>query len=125
LGKTYYGLTAFLLSTANIMMPLMAFGVHNTLVRFYNGYKSDREKSEFLTFMLFLPLVLIIPIGVLGWIFYEQIANSLSEKNPIIYDYVWLVPIIGLAMGYFEIFYAWVKVQMQSVYGNFIKEVFL
>lgn len=125
LGETYYGLTAFLLSSANIMMPLMAFGVHNTLVRFYNGYETEEEKSEFLTFMLFLPLVLIIPIAVIGTVFYEQIAGSLSERNPIIYGYIWLIPIIGLAMGYFEIFYAWVKVHMQSVYGNFIKEIFL
>lgn len=125
LGKTYYGLTAFLLSAANIMMPLMAFGVHNTLVRFYGSYNTEKEKSEFLTFMLFLPLVLIVPIGIVGMVFYEKIAGSLSVKNPIIYDYVWLIPIIGLAMGYFEIFYAWVKVHMQSVYGNFIKEVFL
>ena len=28
-------------------------------------------------------------------------------------------------MGYFEIFYAWVKVHMQSVYGSFVKEVLL
>ena len=125
LGKTYYGLTAFLLSSANIMMPLMAFGVHNTLVKFYSGYKTDKERSEFLTFMLLLPLVLIIPIGLMGFVFYERIALVLSRENPIVYDYIWLIPIIGLFMGYFEIFYAWVKVHMQSVVGNFIKEVFL
>ena len=125
LGKTYYGLTGFLLSSANIMMPLMAFGVHNTLVKFYSNYKTENEKSEFLTFMLVLPLILVIPISLIGYFFYEQIAAELSIKNPIIYDYVWLVPIIGLCMGYFEIFYAWVKVHMQSVFGNFIKEVFL
>ena len=28
-------------------------------------------------------------------------------------------------MGYFEIFYAWVKVHMKSVFGNFISEVFV
>jgi O-antigen/teichoic acid export membrane protein len=28
-------------------------------------------------------------------------------------------------MGYFEIFYAWVKVHMQSVFGSFVKEVVL
>jgi O-antigen/teichoic acid export membrane protein len=27
-------------------------------------------------------------------------------------------------MGYFEVFYAWSRVQMKSVFGNFIKEVF-
>lgn len=125
LGKTYYGLTAFLLSSANIMMPLMAFGVHNTLVKFYSGYKTEEEKSQFLTFMLLLPFLLIIPFGFIGYFFYWQIAAFLSRENPIIFHYVWLIPIIGLCMGYFEIFYAWVKVHMKSVFGNFIKEVFL
>ena len=27
-------------------------------------------------------------------------------------------------MAYFEVFYAWAKVQMKSVFGNFMKEVF-
>ena len=39
--------------------------------------------------------------------------------------FMWLIPIIGLFMGYFEIFYAWVKVHMKSVFGNFISEVFV
>ncbi len=125
LGKTHYGLTGFLLSSANIMMPLMAFGVHNTLVKFYNNYQTEQEKSEFLSFMLLLPLLLIVPISAIGYLFYDAIATTLSIKNPIIYDYVWIIPIIGLCMGYFEIFYAWVKVHMKSVFGNFIKEVFL
>lgn len=125
LGKTYYGLTAFLLSGANIIMPLMAFGVHNTMVKFYSTYKTEDEKSRFLTFMLFLPLVFVVPMAVFGYAFYDSIASKLSERNPIIYNYVWLIPLIGLSMGYFEIFYAWVKVHMKSVFGNFIKEVFL
>lgn len=125
LGKTYYGLTAFLLSSANIMMPLMAFGVHNTIVKFYMDYKTEVEKSQFLTYMLLLPLLLVLPISLIGYFFYGQIASVLSKENPIFYDYVWLIPIIGLCMGYFEIFYAWVKVHMKSVFGNFVKEVFL
>ena len=59
LGEDYYGLTAFLLSSANIMMPLMAFGVHNTLVKFYNEYETEEKKSQFLTFVLVLPLLKI------------------------------------------------------------------
>lgn len=125
LGKTFYGLTAFLLSTANIIMPLMAFGVHNTLVKFYSRYETDTQKSQFLSFVLLLPMLTIIPLTLLVLFFYKQIAQLLSIENPIIYDYVWLVPVIGLCMGYFEIFYAWVKVNMKSVLGNFIKEVFL
>jgi O-antigen/teichoic acid export membrane protein len=125
LGDTYYGLVGYVLSAANIMMPLMAFGVHNTLVKYFNEYKTEEEKSTFLTFVLLLPLLLIVPFSLIGYFGYHQIANILSEENPIVYDYVWQIPVIGLCMGYFEIFYAWVKVHLQSVLGNFIKEVFL
>jgi O-antigen/teichoic acid export membrane protein len=125
LGDTYYGLVGYVLSVANIMMPLMAFGVHNTLVKYFNEYKTEEEKSSFLTFVLFLPLLLIIPFSLIGYFGYHQIATLLSKENPIVYDYVWQIPVIGLCIGYFEIFYAWVKVHMQSVLGNFIKEVFV
>ena len=125
LGDTFYGLVGFILSAANIMMPLMAFGVHNTLVKFYNEYETEEKKSQFLTFVLVLPLLIVLPISLIGYFGYHQIAELLSQKNPIVYDYVWQIPVIGLCMGYFEIFYAWVKVHMQSVYGSFVKEVLL
>ena len=125
LGDTYYGLVGYILSSANILMPLMAFGVHNTLIKYFNDYKTEKEKAEFLTFLLFLPLLLILPFSLIAYFGYHQIATLLSKENPIVYDYIWQIPVIGLSMGYFEIFYAWVKVHMQSVLGNFIKEVVL
>ncbi|NJM78618.1 MAG: oligosaccharide flippase family protein [Flavobacterium sp.] len=125
LGDTYYGLVGYILSSANILMPLMAFGVHNTLVKYFNEYKTEKEKAEFLTFILFLPLLLIIPFSVIAYFGYHQIAILLSRENGIVYEYIWQIPVIGLSMGYFEIFYAWVKVHLQSVLGNFIKEVLL
>ncbi len=125
LGETYYGLTGYILSTANVIMPLMAFGVHNTLVKFFTAYSTEKEKGQFLSFVLLLPFLFLIPMLILGTLSYEYIATFLSQENPIIYDYVWQIPVIGLCMGYFEIFYAWVKVHMQSVFGSFVKEVVL
>ena len=37
ISDQYYGLVAFILSTANIMMPLMAFGAHNTFCLLYTS----------------------------------------------------------------------------------------
>lgn len=125
LGETYYGLTGYLLSTANVIFPLMAFGVHNTLIKFFTQYKTEKEKGAFLTFVLLLPFLVLIPIAVFGTLGYDYIATFLSRKNAIIFDYVWQIPVIGLCMGYFEIFYAWVKVHLQSVFGSFIKEIVL
>ncbi len=124
LTDDYYGLVGFLLSAATIVTPLMAFGVHNTLVKFYSSFKTIPERDNFLTMMLYLPLLLIIPIGFLGYLGYDIIVGFLSKENAIIEDYVWTIFLIAIAMAYFEIFYAWVKVKMQSVFGNFMREVF-
>jgi len=123
LGKLHYGIVATVLSGANIMMPLMAFGAQNTLIRFFSSYKEQKERDEFLTFMLFLPLALIIPLGLGFYIFYDDISHSWIRENPTLKPFFWLIPIIGLFMAYFELFYAWAKVHMQSVIGNFISEV--
>jgi O-antigen/teichoic acid export membrane protein len=106
------------------MMPIMAFGAHNTLVKFYSSFKTRNNINSFLTLMLVLPLTLIIPIGCIGYLSFDVIASALSQKNEIIKDYVWLIYITAMAFAYFEVFYSWQKVQMQSVFGNFMKEVF-
>jgi O-antigen/teichoic acid export membrane protein len=123
LGKMHYGIVATVLSGANIMMPIMAFGAQNTLIRFFSSYKNQKERDEFLTFMLFLPLALIIPLGLSFYLFYEPISRSWIQENPTLRPFFWLIPVIGLFMAYFEVFYAWAKVHMQSVIGNFISEV--
>jgi len=123
-SDTYYGVIAFILSSANIMMPLMAFGVHNTIIKFYSTYKTKNALNSFLTLMLFLPLLIAIPVGCIGYFFYDIIGGWLASKNEIVKDYVWHIFISGLVMAYFEVFFAWSKAQMQTVFGNFMKEVF-
>lgn len=124
LTDDYYGLVAFLLSAANIMMPFMAFGVHNAIIKFYSSFKSKHSINSFLTMMLFLPLVFIIPMTLIGYVAYDTIGELLSKENPIVESYVWHIFILAIGMAYFEIFFAWSKVQMQTVFGNVMKEIF-
>jgi O-antigen/teichoic acid export membrane protein len=124
ISDTYYGLVAFVLSTANVMMPLMAFGVHNTIIKFYSTFKSKYSLNSFLTVMLFLPLIIVIPFGLFGYTCYNFIGDLLSQENEIIKDYIWYIFIAAVSMAYFEVFFAWAKTQMQTVFGNFLKEVF-
>jgi len=123
LPEDYFGLVTFILATGAILMPIMAFGVHNTLVKFYSG-QSEKEKDGFLTLMLLAPLCAIGPFALVTYFFQEDIGVWLSAENPIVKDYVWFVFLIGFAMAYFEVFYALSKVQLKSVFGNFMKEVF-
>ncbi|OZV68662.1 lipopolysaccharide biosynthesis protein [Winogradskyella aurantia] len=124
LSDQYYGLVAFVLSAANIMMPFMAFGVHNAIVKYYSAYKSKNSINSFLTMMLLLPLVFIIPVAIIGYFSFDSIANLLATENVIVKHYIWHIFIIAVAMAYFEIFYAWTKVQFQTVFGNVMKEIF-
>jgi len=120
----YHGLITFLLSTAVIFMPFLIFGMHNTVIKFYSSYTNKRERDTFLSITLVLPLTIIIPSTVIGIFTYEQISNWISEINPIIKEYTFLIFLVAVFMGYFELFYAWSKVQLQTVFGNFIREVF-
>ena len=123
LGATYYALTNYIVSSANVIMPLFAIGMQNTLVKYYSQYETEEERSRFLSFTVLFPLLLCIPLCLIGLFFFDTITVFLSKENPVVKDFIWLIPFIGLCMAYFEIFYAWARVHMHSVFGNFIKEV--
>ncbi|MGB5556120.1 MAG: polysaccharide biosynthesis C-terminal domain-containing protein [Flavobacteriaceae bacterium] len=120
----YYGLIQVVLSAATVLSPILAFGVPNALIKYYSGFEKENEQNAFLSLMLFLPFILIIPLGVLSNVANDAIGNLLARKNTIVKDYVWHIFIIGMAIAYFEVFYAWARIRMKSVFGNFMKEVF-
>ncbi|MFK5958191.1 MAG: polysaccharide biosynthesis C-terminal domain-containing protein [Lutibacter sp.] len=124
LHEDYFGLITFLLSTANIILPLLVFGMQHTVIKFYSSYKTKVEQDSFLISTIFLPLLVIIPLGIISVYFYDAIASWLSSENILIKDYTGLIFITAIFMGYFEVFYSWTKVQFNSVFGNFIKEIF-
>ncbi|WP_136481152.1 lipopolysaccharide biosynthesis protein [Cognatitamlana onchidii] len=124
LSDAYYGMVGYMLSLAYVLMPIMSFGVHNTLVKFYSAFKTRTSLNSFLTLMLFLPLAVIIPLIAITYISSDVIVGFLAQKNDIIGGYLWHTIFAAIALAYFEVFFAWVKVQMQTVFGNFMKEVF-
>lgn len=123
LPDEYYGLVTFILASGAILMPLMAFGVHNTMVKYYSNYE-ESERNGFLTLMLLVPLLGIFSVLGVLYGFYESIGNLVSTVNPMVKQYLWYVFLIGFSMAYFEVFYSWCKVHLKSVFGNFMKEVF-
>ncbi len=119
-----YGLVQVVLSIAAVLMPFLAFGVPNALVKFYSSFSVGKQQEGFLFMMLLLPLLFIIPVAILSYVSNAAIGSLLSNKNSAVGGYVWHIFIIGMAMAYFEVFYAWARVHMKSVFGNFLKEIF-
>lgn len=124
LSEEYYGLVTFLLSAGNLIWPLMAFGSHNALVKFYSSYKTKLERDKLLTWSLVLPLFAALFLGTLGLAFYGLVMDYFDGQNSLVKPYVWLIYAIAVAVAYFEVFFAWGKVQLKSVFGNFMREVF-
>ncbi|TDQ27759.1 lipopolysaccharide biosynthesis protein [Tenacibaculum caenipelagi] len=128
LGDEYYGLATYVFSASNLIMPITAFGIHFTIIKFFSSYTSKVEQDKFLNSVILLPLFIAIPIGYF-WDFFHNwimnfVAKSNSKENLIIENYTIYIYIIAVACAYFEVFYSWAKVQMQSVFGNVLKELY-
>lgn len=124
LKAEYYGLVVFLLATSNLLQPLISFGSQHTIIKYFSSYNSAKEKDIFMSSIIFLPILTIIPICYLVVQFHDIIASFLSLKNPIIESYVWIIFLVAFATSYFEVFYSWARVQLKSVFGNFLKEIY-
>ena len=66
LHEDYFGLITFLLSAANIILPLLVFGMQHSIIKFYSSYKTKIERDGFLIATIILPLVVIIPLALIG-----------------------------------------------------------
>ena len=124
LSAEEYGLVVFLLATSNLLMPLIGFGVHQTIIRFFSSYNTKKEQQRFMSSVILLPLFIALVVWGIGVLFYHSISTALSIQNPVIASYIWVIFVVAVATAYFEVFYAWARVQLQSVAGNALKEIF-
>ncbi len=128
LEDQYYGLAMYVFAASNLLMPVIALGIQFTIIKFFVAYRTKTEKDSFLSSVLFLPLLIALPVGF-GWNFFHDlimgyVAKSNVEGNLIIENYTVYIYVIAVACAYFEVFYSWAKVQMQSVFGNVLKELY-
>lgn len=125
LEAEYFGLITFLLSSSNIITPLLIFGMQHAIIKFFSSYSDKLDRDNFLITAIVLPLLLIIPLAIMGGVFYEYIADYLSKENIIIKKHTYLIFVVAVFAGYFEVFFAWSRVQLKSVFGGFIREIFV
>ncbi|CAM1345708.1 lipopolysaccharide biosynthesis protein [Tenacibaculum amylolyticum] len=125
LGSEFQGIVTVLLSYANLITPLMALGIHYTIVKFFSYYKTKEEQDKFLSLAMIAPLFVALPVGFFWSKIQEYIVtNFIAAQNRGLEDYTVVIYIIAICCAYFEVFYAWAKVHLQTVLGNFLKEFY-
>ena len=97
-----YGAFALILITLNILPPLAALGLHNSLIRFGAAAKGKRDVQELFYSMGFIVLATSLLISGLFLLLTPQIATSLFQNN--LAAALLLVPNILIAC---LIFFAW------------------
>ena len=123
-GKEFQGLIVALLANSNLIQPFISFGVQHTLIKYFSDSESEEEQDRLLWFAILFPLLILALIFPLYSSYNNQILDFLSNSNKTILRFPVLILSIAIATAYFEIFFSWLRVHLQSVFGTFLKEVY-
>ncbi len=124
MGSALQGLVVALLALSNLVQPFISFGVQHAVIKFYSSCETKEEKDKLLSFSLFLPLLLFVLLLIISLFFHNQIIDFIASKNEEIGKYAYLILSIAFSTALFEVFYNWLRIQLFSVFGNFLKEFF-
>ena len=123
-GKEFQGLIIALLANSNLIQPFISFGVQHTLIKFFSNADSKEQQDRLLWFSLFFPLLILVLLVPFYIYFNEEILSFISNENLLVNKFPFLIISIAISTAYFEIFFSWLRVQLKSVFGNFLKEVY-
>ena len=124
MGSSIQGLVVALLALSNLVQPFISFGVQHAVIKFYSSTDSKVEKDKLLSFSLLLPLLVFALILLITYLFKEKITEFIALENKEIGKYAFLIIPVAFSTALFEVFYNWLRIQLYSVFGNFLKEFF-
>ena len=124
MGSEFQGLIVALLALSNLVQPFISFGVQHSLIKFYSTCKTKEEQDRLLSLSITLPVVIFFLIMIISLFFKTEIIAFIANKNSAIGKYSFLIIAIAFSTAMFEIFYNWLRIQLHSVFGNFLKEFY-
>ena len=124
LGSQLQGLVVALLSVSNLLQPFISVGLQHALIRFFPRYKNAEQQHILLSWSLVIPLIFVGLLTLFYWSIGDALLIRLFGLNPDIQTYGYMIFAIAIATGLFEVFYSWLRIRLQSVLGNFLKEFY-
>ena len=124
MGSSLQGLVVALLALSNLVQPFISFGVQHAVIKFYSSCETKEEKDKLLSFSLLFPLIVFIILLIITFFFHHQITDFIATENEEMGKYAYLILAVAFSTALFEVFYNWLRIQLYSVFGNFLKEFF-
>ena len=124
MGSKLQGLIVALLALSNLVQPFISFGVQHAVIKFYSSCKNKAEKDKLLSLSIFLPIMVFSLLLTLTFFFNTKIIGFIASENKEIGKYAYLILAVAFSTALFEVFYNWLRIQLFSVFGNFLKEFF-
>ena len=124
MGSSLQGLVVALLALSNLVQPFISFGVQHAVIKFFSSCETKEEKDKLLSFSLLFPLIVFIILLIITFFFHHQITDFIATENEEMVKYAYLILAVAFSTALFEVFYNWLRIQLYSVFGNFLKEFF-
>ena len=118
------GLLRQIISAATLLLPLSAFGISATAIKFYPLYKEEaKSKNEFFSIQFIFSLIGFSITLLLIWLFFDQISDLFSKNSKLIIDYFDIIFIILFILTISTIFEAFLRARMDIILSNFTNGV--
>ena len=118
------GLIRQIISAATLLLPLAAFGISGTSIKFYPEFSNDtKSKNEFFSVQFFLTIIGFSSVLIIIFFFNSFIVNFFSNKSKLIIDYFHIILSILLLLTISTIFESYLKSRMHIILPNFTNGV--
>lgn len=125
LDKTDYGTITYLMTAGNLLWPFLAIGLQNTIIKFYPSFTTSKQQQVFFSWILLVPVATAALLYILYFFSKKYLLSPSFIESTLLFDHLGIVAVMGVATAYFELFYAWSKVHLKSVSGNFLAALFI
>ena len=102
------------------------FGFESMTLKFFPYFRDkDKGHHNFLFWLLAIPSVLFVILGILVFCFQEFILDYFREKSPKMVEYFWYLGVIGIAQLYYILFDSYLRSLYKTVVPVLFRQVIL
>ena len=119
LNTEQIGLLRQIISAATLLLPLSAFGISATAIKFYPEFSLDnKSKNQFFSIQLLLTIIGFFSVLIIIFSFFPLISEFFSKKSELIINYFDVIIFILLLLTISTIFEAYLRARMHIILPN-------